>query len=332
MPYTVAVSFEQFRSDTVDLAASDVLTARRSRDYLQDQIKAIASKDDYFPRLYGAFEHFGSFARKTKIQPLDDIDLMVLLSGKNTRVDYLTSYTYGLKVMDSTSVLWRYTNGDGYVSSIKVLNKFKGSLSSVSNYRKAEIKRNGVAVVLSLGSYEWVFDIVPAFPVTSSQGGTDCFLIPNGSGQWMKTDPRHDQTALTDANVYHNSNLIPLLRLMKYWNVRHYNTSRLRSYHFETLVLNGMRYQACITSMRHSLPTAFTQLAAQVLSSCPDPKGLGPNLDEGMSWETRSKVNKAAITMAQYAQWALEEEQKGNHKEAIKWWGYIFHDFPTYGS
>lgn len=333
---TTAQAFSRFRQQKVDLDPGEVATARRSRDYLQGQISNIADNDKTFPRLAGGYKPFGSFARSTKVRPLDDIDMLPLLNARgSTEVIYwLEQYTYLVQVTDSSSPLSLFADSEGYVNSTRILNKFKSGLQDIPNYQKAEIKRNGVAVVLNLRSYPWVFDIVPALPVGDSSGTTTHYLIPNGSGKWMRTDPRRDQTAITEANQRQSNNLIPLIRLVKYWNIYSYAAPRIGSYYLETMLINGLHHQypPIASNLRASVPLAFQTLANQIYSSCPDPKGLGPNLDNGVSWEVKRKVHQAANERAGYANRALEYEQKGDHKNAIKYWGLVFPNFPTYDS
>lgn len=150
----------------------------------------------------------------------------------------------------------------------------------------------------------------------------------------MKTDPRRDQTAITEANQRQGNNLIPLIRLIKYWNMYSYAAPRISSYYLETMLINGLgyHYPSIAANLRASVPLAFQTLATQIISSCPDPKGLGPNLDNGVSWEVKRKVHQAANERAGYANQALEYEQKGDHKNAIKYWGFVFPNFPAYDS
>ena len=330
MPYTVALSFDQYRTKTVDLDPVETAIARKSRDYLVEQLGQLPSRDSTFPPLYGGCQYFGSFARKTKVRPLDDIDLLLLLNGKNTSAEFYSGYTYQVRVTDNTCVLWRYTD-NGYLNSTKVLNKLKSSLQIIPSYQKAESKRTGEAVTLKLTSYSWVFDIVPAFPVSDGMGGTAYYLISDGDSRWKRTDPRSDQATITAANQHHKNFLIPLIRVMKYWNTNSRAAPRLMSYYFETMLINGLKFQPSLGGIRESIPLAFRQLANQVVLSCPDQKGLGPNLDSDVSWDTKSKVQEAATKRAEYADWALEYERQGNHIEAIKWWGYTLPDFPPYG-
>jgi hypothetical protein len=332
MPYTVDYSFDAFRSQYVDLDPKDVEKARKSRDYLKDQITDIARSDNSFPKLYGGYQPFGSFARRTKTRKLDDIDMLLLLNGTSTQERYLSAYSSRIYVKDTSLPIWLYTDDENYLSSTKVLNKLKSSLSSVPNYRQSEIKRTGAAVVLNLTSYDWVFDIVPAMPISDGAGGVNYYLIPDGKGNWMRTDPRRDQKAITEANKKQDGLLLPLIRLIKYWNVHYYAVPRISSYYLETMLINAFKYgYPKITSIKSGIPVAFQQLATSVQNSCGDPKGLGPNLDADVSWEVRTKVRDAAKKMAQFAQSALQNEQSGDHKLAISWWKTIFSDFPPYG-
>jgi hypothetical protein len=56
--------------------------ARASRDWLFGQIREVALRHADFPRVYPEVDiHYGSFARRTKIRDLDDIDLIVGISA-----------------------------------------------------------------------------------------------------------------------------------------------------------------------------------------------------------------------------------------------------------
>lgn len=237
MSYTVWGAFEQFRKNTVDLAPDVSSKARTSRDYLFGQIKTLANNAD-FPKLKGGYLPFGSFARKTKIQPLDDIDILILIDGANTeeQPSYSEFYTYYLKAQNALAPLYLFTDEYDYVNSTRILNKIRYYLSSVANYQKAEIKKTMQAVTLNLKSYDWVFDIVPAVPAYNYSGSIAYYLIPDGKGKWIKTDPRVDSNNVTIVNSRNNGKFLPLLRLLKYWN-RRTHKPRLQSYYFETLAI-----------------------------------------------------------------------------------------------
>ena len=184
MAYTVNAAFDTFRRLEVDLDKDDVTKARSSRDYLIEQLKSLYDKDTetpYIPKIYD-HQFFGSFSRRTQIEPLDDIDILILLSdGCASLYSHpFKPYHYQLKINDNSGFLCKFTNGDGYVNSIMILNKIKKLLSKISTYSKSEIKRNQQAVVLNLLSYTWNFDIVPSIAVKGYGDTVDSYLAHVG--------------------------------------------------------------------------------------------------------------------------------------------------------
>lgn len=341
MARTVWGAFNSFRQNTVDLDPEVSDKARSSRNYLYDQLKARDKDDPGFPKLadyYIPFIPFGSFARKTKIRPLDDIDILMLLDGTGTSARQSSNalgisnpYDYWLKIDKTDAPLARYPDGVGYVNSTKVLNSIKSSLASVPNYGKADITKNGSAVVLNLTSYPWAFDIVPAVEVVDAwTRQTSYYLIPNGSGDWIRTNPAKDQDYITRVNKQHDGELLPVMRLLKYWN-RRTHKPRLQPYYFETLALKVFDYAPKITSYPNALKYFFDHCPFYLMASCADPKGLGPNLDANVDAETKNKVQAALNEAATHAGYALMYEQLKDDKNAIYWWGRVFGpEFPTY--
>jgi hypothetical protein len=334
VPYTVWGAFKEFKGETVDLSPEVTASARSSRNYLFEQLRRLAEKDSSFPRLLNEFMPFGSFARRTKIRPLDDIDVMPLLNGRGTTSVHMSSsdpYTYWLRIDDSSAPLDAFRDDYGYVSSIKVLNKIKSSLASVSNYRRAEIKRNLQAVTLELYSYDWVFDVVPGVPINDGLGGRAYFLIPNGKGDWTRTDPRIDQTNVTRLNSHHGGQFLPTVRLLKYWNKRTIKPV-LRPYYFEILALKVFDYAPKIEDFPSAVKYFFDHCPTYLWMSCPDPKGLGPDLDADVAYETKQKVFQAMNDASWLAGRAIDHEARSEHKEAIELWGRVFsRAFPSYG-
>ncbi len=333
MAYTVWGSFDWFRKNFVDLDPEVTKTARKSRDYLFEQIEQIETNDASFPRLYGNYLSFGSFARRSKICPLNDIDVMIPLSGRGTQDNASQSsiYTRWLKITSNDSPLYPFRDDYGYVNSTKILNRFKSGLSNVPNYRKADIHKTMQAVTLTLSSYPWTFDIVPSVPIGDGTGKTLYFLIPDGTGDWIQTDPRIDSNNITRVNQQHDGEFLPTLRLIKYWNQRTYKPV-LQSYYFETLAIKVFDYATKIEDYQKAIKYFFDYCPSYILSTCPDPKNLGPALDASLEWETKQKVVKAMNEASEKAGYALMYEGQSNDEDAIYWWGRIFGpEFPTYG-
>jgi len=332
MPYTVWGAFDTFRKNSVDLVADEVSRALVSRDYLIDQIKTLARTDAAFPRTSGDAIPYGSFARKTKIRPLDDVDLLLLLHGRGTRAAPSPNDpdVYWLKIEDNAAALAVFGNACGYVNSTKILNRIKSSLSAIPNYSKADIHRNMQAVTLQLKSYVWNFDIVPAVPIGDGTA-TIYYLIPDGHGEWIRTDPRIDQANITRVNGQHKGEFVRVVRLLKYWN-RRTHKPRLPSYYFETLALRAFDNATPIADYPTAIKRFFDCAPIYLTLACPDPKGLGPALDANIDWETKSKVKTAMAEAAQSASYALMYKQQDKDKEAIYWWGQVFGgEFPNYG-
>lgn len=333
MPYTVWGAFDAFRTDHVDLTKAQTSSGRSSRDYLFDQLKALPAKYSWFPRLIGTYLSYGSFARSVKIRPLGDIDVLALVVGSGTQTAMAPNdaYTVWLRILDNQAPLAAYPDDYGFVSSTKVLNAFRSGLATVSAYSKAEIKRSGEAVTVSLASQPWVFDVVPAVPVNDGQGGFSHYLIPDGRGDWMATDPRRDAARVSAANKWHGSELLPVIRLLKYWN-RRVHKPRLPSYYFETLVINTFQLTSPILTYASAIRRFFADGKTQLWLSCPDPKGLGPALDSEITGETKLKVSAAMDEATKFIGYADMYEADGKLDSALYWWGRIFGgDFPSYG-
>lgn len=330
MPRSVGGAFTEFRRDTVDLDPEEARRARASRDYLYGQMKWLENNHGAFPRSSG-FVPYGSFSRKAKIRPLDDIDFMVVLDGGGV---WESGFRYGsrLVVQDPNCNLAAYLDNAGCVSSIRLLNRIRSGLESVGNYRRAEIRRNQEVVSLSLSSYPWTFDIAPAVEVADQWSrATRYYLIPDGAGHWKRTNPDKDQEFVTRVNQRHGGDFIPLLRLLKFWNKRTYKRV-LGSYHFETLALRAFEYAPPFDALPAGVKYFFDQAPALLMSACPDPKGLGPNLDDGVDYAAKVSVRDKMREVAEYAGYALNYERAGHQETAIRHWRDVFGgEFPTYG-
>ncbi|MGP4076992.1 SMODS domain-containing nucleotidyltransferase [Halobacillus sp. K22] len=96
------------------------------------------------------------------------------------------------------------------------------------HYKTSDIHRDSPTMVLVLNHIK--FELVPA---TQDIWGN--YFIPSKKNlftdEWMQTDPLGFNEKLTRVNVYNNSHIKPLTRLMKYWN-----TNKLDSYYSSYLM------------------------------------------------------------------------------------------------
>lgn len=332
MPQTVNAAFAAFLADTVNLDPDRTDSARSSRDWLYEQIASFGS-DSAFPKLWDDYNiSYGSFARKTKIRPLDDIDMMIGLHAQGA--SYLDNGITAVTItVTADSNLTSFCNDNTYtLNSIKVINQFIKKCASVPQYAKAEVKRNGSAAVLNLKSYDWSFDIVPCFMTVVELNGRNYYLIPDGSGNWKKTDPRIDRQRVRDTNGAHDGHVLDVLRIIKYWNRRPTMPS-MSSYALETVILDYYAAKATKASqyVDIELPNVLAYIATAVHYQVNDPKGIQGNINL-LSWDDRHKISARATSDKQKADAARSLETAGDHKGSIQKWAEIFgSEFPSYG-
>ena len=219
------------------------------------------------------------------------------------------------------------TSGTVYLNSTKVINRFISKLSGLKDYKKAEMHKNHEAATLQLKSYTWNFDIVPCFYTDANY-----YLIPDGAGNWKKTDPRIDNERTTNINQKHNGKLLELIRLIKYWNNRRV-TLKIGSYLLECMILN--RYENNQTPDNWWIDLQFGDtmkyLSSAILMDVNDPKGIQGNLND-FSWENRCKISTALSRAYNKAAEAanLELEKKDQKGAITKWREVLGSSFPEY--
>jgi len=327
MATTVNNAFEEFMRDSVNLIPEKTSMARRSRDNLINNINGFSEEDDFFSIYSNKNLKYGSFARKTKIRELDDIDLMICLSaegGVRTYVEYTDCiYMFGSDADRRNGLI---TSGTDYLNSTKIINRFIKKLSALSDYSKAELHKNQEAVTLQLKSYTWNFDIIPCFYTDR-----EFYLIPDGAGNWKKTDPRIDSNRITEINQKHNGKLLELIRLVKYWNNRKV-TLKIGSYLLECMILEI--YENMSASNKWWIDLGFKdvlyRLSEAIKYDVNDPKGMQGNINNFDIYD-RIKISNALCMAHEKAAEAANYERQGEQKRAIETWGDILGlEFPEY--
>ena len=326
---TVNQAFAQFMKEYVNLDPNVVEKARASRDNLKDNIAEFNNADDFF-HLYPDIDiQFGSFARKTKCRELDDIDLMIGISAD--KATYTPDREWNdIKIKASTSSAMQQQCKDeyGYLNSRKVLNVFKKKLVHVREYSRSELKRNQQAVVLNLISKDWSFDIVPCFLTVYESDGRNYYLIPNGKGHWMKTDPKYDRDIVTKTNQDNDEKLLGLIRLVKIWN-RKSGVVKIPSYLLETILVDfASRYM-----LAFRLPVRFcnalSYLQGAIYDYIYDLKEIQGDLNTLTSEEKDSFCNRCEVDY-NLAREAINFEEEGDTKAALKNWQTVFgENFPV---
>lgn len=324
MATTVNNAFDEFLKDIVNLDSNITTTARNSRDNLIDNIKNFSGDDDFFTTYNDKILNYGSFAKRTKIRELDDIDIMVCLNGGGrTYIELEDGFEITSIQFDKDNKLCDDETKN--LNSTKVINRFIAKLEKLNDYKKSEMHKNHEAATLQLKSYTWNFDIIPCFYTVS-----DFYLIPDGNGSWKKTDPRIDAQNVSSINQKHKGKVLNAIRLTKYWN-RYNNTFTIPSYLLETMILNY--YDDLEEKDNYWVDLEFKDilkyLSEEILNDIEDPKQMQGNINS-FSVDERSKISEKAKSCYDKAIEASTLEQE-DQKASINKWREIFgDDFPEY--
>lgn len=333
MATTVNTAFSEFIRDKVNLDSEKTKTARCSRNNLIDNIHKLDENDDFF-NLYNDVDiAFGSFARGTKIRPLDDIDIMIGISADGTTYSEYTDRIELLVNSEPSAQKQCCNSGTNELNSTKVINKFISELEKISDYKKSELHKNGAAVTLQLKSYEWNFDVVPCFFTKEDIFKRTYYIIPDGKGNWQKTDPRKDRDNVTRINQKQSGRVLDTIRLSKYWNRRPTMPS-MSSYAFECLLLQYFDSKTDIVSEYIDLRfrDILLYVANNIFNPINDPKGIQGNLNT-LTYDEMLKIyNRAKSDYGKAVDAVNAELNDKDQKKAIEKWGEILgSDFPTYG-
>lgn len=323
---TVTEAFNEFLKEKVNLNSNEISKAVASKNNL---IKNIENYDKDFFKIYYAMNlEYGSFARKTKKKPIDDIDIMICISADERK--YLETYNEYKITVNSFDRDNDLIDETGYLNSTKVINKYIKKLKNIDDYEKSEMHKNLEAATLKLKSYTWNFDIVPCFYTD-----TGFYLIPDGYGNWKKTDPRIDTQRIEKLNRKCNYKLTELIRLVKYWNERKV-TIKVDSYLLETMILNYYESNNRNENDNWFVDWEFIKtveyLSNEILKDVNDYKKIQGNLNNFTFYERidisealKNTYNKA------YEAFHFETEEHNQEKSIDKWKEIFGEEFPSYG-
>lgn len=331
MALTVNDAFFEFLTNIVNLDATESDLAKSSRSWLMNRIHELPAKDAQFPRLYKERDiHFGSFERKTKKRPLDDIDIMICMVAEGATWNDLAGTIY-METDNAGSPLYGLRHADGnYINSRRVINKFVDALAAIPQYKKADIGRRGEAAILNLNSYDWTFDIVPCFFTAPDYLGRQYYIIPDGNGNWKRTDPRIDRSRIQGLVERKGKEVLDIIRLVKYWNNRPTMPS-VGSYLLENLILTFYETQECTAWPDLNFKYVIDSLRNQIFGAVQDPKGIQGDLNDLGIFDRLAISNRCDSDLSKCIE-ARNYEDAGQMRAAVNKWAEVFGpQFPTYG-
>ena len=348
MAQSIKGAFNEFFENIINISSRQSDNAKNSKNFLIDQIQSLSNNGNFL-KLDSQYNiGFGSFARKTKIQPLDDIDLIIALNGEGLSLEGTEWNNITIKVTHkcnnrgivslSDKVPYYWQEDILNLNSNKVKNKLVSALQNISQYEKSEIHARGEAVTLKLRSYPWSFDIVPAFYYAGDQYNTPFYLIPNGYGKWKKTNPKLEQARVSNLNKKFNNIFLKVVRLIKYWNRRGLMPT-ITSYVLETIVLDYFdqaSHNVVDDGKSYDYPDihfrdALKYIRDHITSIVHDSKGIQNDINN-LNWGQKIKIQTRATTDYQKSYDAVYAEvHEKNVKKSMNIWRDIFGgDFPQY--
>jgi len=239
----------------------------------------------------------GSYRRRTAIRPLKDIDLVLVLDEQKHRA-------LRAAPPQQTLALVRDALARAYPNA-------------------SPPRLGGRSVNIEFRGTDIGYDVVPAF--RHAAGG---YLIPDRErGSWIRSDPERHRQACVDANQTAGNMLNALIKLAKSINARHHRP--LRSFHLEVMAYSA--FQGRPESYPRGLCRLLLHLADRVLQSCPEPAGLGPRIDQGMTSETRGELRRILQGWIAITTEALAAAERGDLALAHTRWSSLFGPlYPAY--
>lgn len=267
--------------ELINFEKEDLEKVQDALDNLIGTINRNAQKGE-LPHGYNFFK-YGSVSRKTKIKPLDDVDLLYVI-GDAEKQNYedrnlITKCPFNFTIEDHEP----YTN----ISSKYLLDKIKGEIKKT--YTRSEISRHNEVVNVYLSSYEVGFDITPAFYITNM----DYYLIPEGSNShfWKRTNPFKGEEIFNRINLEQKGQLRNVIKIIKYW----FEKKKIKSpysYHLECVLCYAFDESKYIyDKLINALYFAFCNINYKnYLKSCPDPSKIGENLTTDLDDDDIKKI------------------------------------------
>lgn len=218
----------------------------------------------------------GSYIRGTAIAPLKDIDIFVVLDPACRR-DLLE-------------------NGPS-----RCINAVRAAADDALTrlHKSPFAQRRSVGIVFA--SADLKVELVPAFQTNREE----VFIIADRSKVgWLLTAPQTHAHLSTIANERSGGFLKPVIKMLKAW--KRECRIPLKSFHLEVMCYEAM--VAPPPSLSVALGVTLHHLVAAIQRSCPDPAGIGADIDSDLSMENRM-VAKTALEQAFYiASEALRQE------------------------
>lgn len=316
------IKLKSFIENTIDLNKNDVKKACKSRDNLISNIIEILNKNLFFNVYEEQNLNYGSFENGTKILELDDIDIMICIKANYRTYGYYESNRF-IRIIGNMYDEECLEDNTKFLNSTKLLNLLKNELAKIDDYEKADIHKNKEAVTLKLKSYKWNFDIVPCFFTAPEYNNYNkqYYLIPDGEGNWKKSDPRIDKENIDKLN----ETQLNIIKLIKYWNKKKKITT-MKSYVLECMLLEYFNEIKNDISIYYMFKNALKYISKNICKPIDDPKDIQEDLNE-LNKEERINIRQKAEEDYNKCNYAINLLKNKNYKGAFNKFSEVLNDF-----
>jgi hypothetical protein len=148
----IETELQEFLDKEINLDQARISQGSRSHTYIRDLLANKRVTDPTFPWLLEGDFLSGSYGRGTKLHPLDDIDVMIVLDGAGLiPVGLNTTYYVRGNAENKKSPVHNHLGSDSLLNSHSVLEAFHQALAQ--SHSNSTIKKNGQAINVKLDSY-----------------------------------------------------------------------------------------------------------------------------------------------------------------------------------
>jgi len=331
-------AFEQFLDKEINIGKGMRSLASTSQNALREFLATEHSRDSSFPRVLSLVDSDflgGSFARHTKIWPLDDIDVYLPLDGCDLfylrygqRLPY-TVLSDGV-LTGNPLLLQRWMEGI-YISPRKIINEFAAALRR--HYPKeTAVYPDGEAVAVrmsqgSSGSGDGLgYDVVPCFSLKPDDTNELAFyLIPDGSNGWIHTNPKVDTMIADTLHRNNDETYRKVVKLLKYWNATKLSGA-IASYYIELAVAKVYREKNSkaerVTPLSFGVALGLWALGEALKKGTQLPWITGAPVVESGAIDAFGRIMLQSAVSESHLAWDLE--RAGKSFEAVQAWKKVF--------
>jgi len=197
----------------VEPTAKEKEAARVSHKYLRDLMR----EGEMGRRIVGEFLS-GSYRRNTAIRPLGDVDIIFLIDPKAWPTEF---FSFSDKPSPSTVL-------QSFASALRY--RYKQS-SAFSQRRSIRLELNHLHI-----------DCVPAIEIP----GSDLIWVGDRKeDKWIRSSPKRHEAAVSEVNAANDGLVIPVVKLLKWWNAHLATTAKVRSFVIETMAVTLFQHIRC---------------------------------------------------------------------------------------